>query len=266
MQPTIQAGVFSKLMGVVVSVFLLGPLVIVVGMSLSKSSGLAFPPDGVGLQWYEEFFSSEVWRNGVMLSLRLGLLVALISTVLGYALALGLHRSGARAKPVALGVVMLPLVVPSIVVAVALYLVFSSWQIVGTFSGLVAAHVALALPYVVVNVMSSLQMVGPEYERAAVSLGAHPLRAFCRTTLPLTLPGVMAGAVFAFITSWDEVVVAIFVSGPSTETLPMVMWSQMRSELDPTIAAVATSLMVVTIVGLALGGAARALTRRQVKT
>jgi putative spermidine/putrescine transport system permease protein len=266
MQSTIQAGGFAKFMGVVVSLFLLGPLVIVAGMSLSKSTGLEFPPEGLSLQWYDEFLSSEMWRNGVTLSLRLGLIVAAVSTVLGYALALGLHRSGARAKPVGLGIVMLPLIVPSIVVAVAMYLVFSSWQIVGTFGSLVAAHVALALPYVVVNVMSSLQMVGPEYERAAVSLGAHPLRAFCRTTLPLTLPGVMAGAVFAFITSWDEVVVAIFVTGPSTETLPMVMWSQMRSEIDPTIAAVATSLMFVTIVGLVLGGAARALTRRQVKT
>jgi putative spermidine/putrescine transport system permease protein len=266
MQQSIEAGRFVKLVGVLVSVFLLGPLVIVAGMSVSKSSGLAFPPDGIGLQWYEEFAASSLWRDAFSLSLRLGLIVAAISTVLGYAVALGLHRSGTRLKPVGLGVVMLPLVVPTIVVGVAMYLVFSSWHIVGTLPAVIAAHVALAMPYVVVNVLSSLQMVGPEYERAAVSLGAHPIRAFCRTTLPLTLPGVVAGAIFAFITSWDEVVVAIFVTGPETETLPMVMWSQMRSELDPTIAAVATSLMAVTIVGLALGAGARALMQRPIKT
>jgi putative spermidine/putrescine transport system permease protein len=265
-QQSIKAGPFAKLMGVVVAVFLLGPLVVVVGMAFSKSTGLQFPPEGIGLQWFSEFAQSAMWRDAFWLSLRLGLIVAVISTVLGYALAVGLNRSGSRLKPVGFGVVMMPLIVPAIVVAVAMYLVFSSWHIVGSFGALVAAHVALALPYVVVNVLSSLQMVGPEYERAAVSLGAHPLRAFCATTLPLTLPGLMAGAVFAFITSWDEVVVAIFISGPSTQTLPMVMWSQMRSEIDPTIAAVATSLMIVTILGLALGAGARALTRRQVKT
>jgi putative spermidine/putrescine transport system permease protein len=261
----IQAGWAARLMGVVVTVFLIGPLVIVVGMSLGGASRLEFPPKDVTFHWYDEFLSSELWREAIFYSLRLGLIVALVATVAGTALAVGLSRCSPRLRSVGFGVVMLPLIVPGIVIAVAMYLTFSEWRIIATTPALVLAHVTLAIPFVVVNVLSSLQLVGIDYERAAVSLGAHPLRAFWSTTLRLAMPGVLAGAVFAFITSWDEVVVAIFVSGPTTQTLPMLMWEQMRSVIDPTMAAVATFLMLMTIVGLGAGALGRTWTRRRVE-
>jgi putative spermidine/putrescine transport system permease protein len=149
------------------------------------------------------------------------------------------------------------------VLGVALYLVFANLHFVATFHGLVIAHVAMALPYVVVNILAALQLVDRDLERAARSLGANPLRAFVRTTLPLTAPGILAAAIFAFVISWDEVVVAIFLSGPTTQTLPIVMWSQMRTAMDPTIAAVATILMFTTLVALAAGSVALRAARRR---
>lgn len=258
-------GLLLKLFGAVVVVYLLAPLAIVVGMSFNGASTLGFPPRSLSLRWYEKFFDSPQWTDGVLMSLRLGLVVAVCATVLGYLLALGLDRSRLRGKAVVGAVATSPLVIPSVVLGVALYLVFARLHLVATFRGLVLAHVAMALPYVVVNVLSSLQLVDRDLERAARSLGANPVRAFVRVTLPLTAPGILAAAIFAFVISWDEVVVAIFLSGPETQTLPIVMWSQMRTSMDPTIAAVATVLMATTAVALGAGSLVLRLARRRVE-
>ncbi|HET7676906.1 MAG TPA: ABC transporter permease subunit, partial [Candidatus Limnocylindrales bacterium] len=145
-----------------------------------------------------------------------------------------------------------PIIVPVVIVAIGMYFVFVGWRLAGTFEGLVIAHTVLALPFVVVNVGVSLRTLDRTLEMAAQNLGAGPWQTFRRITLPLTMPGIAAGALFAFITSWDEVVVAIFLSSPLVRPLPVVMWSQVRSKIDPTIAAVATMLMLVTSISLLL--------------
>ena len=251
-------------MGVIVSIFLLAPLVIVAGMSLGRAPLLEFPPTDLSFHWYHEFLSSDIWRAAIVYSLRLGVMVALLSTLLGTLLALGLTRGSSRVRTIGMFLVMLPLLVPYIVTAVAMYLAFVKWHIVGTTLAMVMAHTTIAIPFVVVNVMSSLLLVGTDYERAAVGLGAHPIRALCSVTLPLALPGILAGFVFAFIVSWDEIVLALFVSGPSTQTLPLLIWEQIQSETTPTVAAVGTCLMLLTGIALTVGLLAREWTRRRI--
>jgi putative spermidine/putrescine transport system permease protein len=142
------------------------------------------------------------------------------------------------------------MIVPVIILGVGTFLLFSKWKITGTMSGLVLAHVVLALPFVIVSVMASARTLDPVLELAAASLGANRWRTFRRVVLPLIAPGVAAGALFAFITSWDEIVVAIFMTSPTLRTLPVLMWSQVRSSLDPSLAAAGTLLVVVSTVAL----------------
>jgi len=144
------------------------------------------------------------------------------------------------------GLVLSPLIVPVVVIAIGMFGLFVQWKISGSVLGLVLAHTALALPFVVVNVGTSLQTMDRNLELAAANLGANPRRSFMHITLPIILPGVVAGAIFAFITSWDEVVTAIFLTTARFRTLPVEMWEQVRQVVDPTVAAVSTTLLVVT--------------------
>ncbi len=233
-----------------VAVFLVAPMLIVVPMSFSGSSELHFPPDGFSTRWYERFFTDPLWTNALITSLQVALATVVVSTVLGTLAALGLTRGRYPFRTSVNGLILSPLVVPVVIVAIGMYFVFVDLRIAGTLPGLVAAHSVLAIPFVIINVSISLRTIDRNLEFAAQNLGASPWRTFRRITLPLILPGVAAGAAFAFITSWDEVVVAIFLSSPLVRTLPVVMWSQVRSVIDPTIAAVATMVMLVTTVSL----------------
>jgi putative spermidine/putrescine transport system permease protein len=234
----------------IVVVFLVAPMFIVIPMSFSDSSELRFPPTGLSLRWYERFVSDPLWTNAAVTSLQVALATVVVSTVLGTLAALGLTRGRYPARTIVNGLILSPLVVPVVIIAIGMYFVFVNWRIAGTLPGLVAAHSVLAIPFVIVNVSVSLQTFDRNLELAAQNLGADPWQTFRRITLPLILPGIAAGAAFAFITSWDEVVVAIFLSSPLVRTLPVVMWSQVRSVIDPTIAAVATIVMVVTTLSL----------------
>lgn len=236
----------------IVVIFLIAPMLIVVPMSFSSSNELRFPPTGFSTRWYERFLSDPLWTNAAITSLEVGFATVVVSTVLGTLAALGLTRGRYPARAIVNGLILSPLVVPVVIIAIGMYFVFVDWRIAGTLPGLVAAHSVLAIPFVIVNVSVSLRTLDRNLELAAQNLGANPWRTFQRITLPLILPGIAAGAAFAFITSWDEVVVAIFLSSPLVRTLPVVMWSQVRSVIDPTIAAVATIVMLVTTVSLLL--------------
>jgi putative spermidine/putrescine transport system permease protein len=231
-----------------IAVFLVAPTVIMGLMSLSPSTGLQFPPPGWSLRWYRTFFASPMWVEAALTSLRVAALSAVLATGLGTLAALGLVRGRFPGRGLVNAVVLSPLIVPTVVTAIGMYFVFVRWRLVGSAAALVVAHTALALPFVVVNVASSLQAVDVSLELAARSLGASPARAFRRVTLPLVLPGVISGALIAFAFSWDEVVVAIFLSTPLTRTLPAVMWGEVQTRIDPTSAAVATMISTVTFV------------------
>ncbi len=232
---------------ILIGVFLIAPTVIVIIMSFSSVSTLRFPPPGLSLQWYRNFWESPEWTGATWTSVKVAVLATLTATVLGTLLALGLMRGRFPLKSLVTGLILSPMIVPIVIVAVGTYLLFVEWRLQGTMLGFVVAHACLGIPLVVVNVAASLQTIDRNLEMAAQNLGAGPIRTFTKVTLPLIMPGVAAGAVFAFIESWDEVVVSIFLASPFVRTLPVVMWSVVRSQIDPTIAALAGMLTVLTI-------------------
>jgi putative spermidine/putrescine transport system permease protein len=228
--------------------FLVAPTLIIVPMSFTSGGRLAFPPPGFSTRWYEHFFQDARWTSATVDSVQVALLTMVLATALGTLTALGLARGRYPGRALAGALVMSPIIVPVVIVAIGVFFVFVRWQIAGTMSGLVIAHTLLALPLVVVTVGASLTTLDRTLETAAQSLGAGPWRTFRRITLPLILPGIVAGALFAFVISWDEVVIAIFLTSPLFRTLPVVVWGQVRTYVDPTVAVVATLLMVVTTV------------------
>ena len=228
-----------------VAVFLMAPLLIVVPMSFSPSTLMQFPPPGVSLRWYDSYFANRSWTDATWMSLKAGLIVAVISTALGMAAALGLARARFRGKAVLQAFILSPLIVPVIILSVGLYFVFSLIRLNGTLTGLVIGHVVLTFPYATIVIGASLEEFDRTLEEAARGLGAPPWRAFLRVTLPLLGPSVFVALLFSFLTSFDEVVLAVFITGPETITLPRKMWEGIRFELNPTIAAVSTLLIAV---------------------
>jgi putative spermidine/putrescine transport system permease protein len=233
-------------LGALTVFYLLAPTLVIVPMSFTEARILSFPPEGFSLQWYERMFTDRQWSTGMVNSLLVAVLTAIVATVLGTLAALGLSRGRFPGRSLVNGLVLSPLIVPVVVIAIGMFGLFVTWRLSGSMVGLVLAHTALALPFVVVNVSTSLQTMDRNLELAAANLGADPRRSFLHVTLPIILPGVVAGAIFSFITSWDEVVVAIFMTSARFRTLPVEMWEQVRQVVDPTVAAVSTTLLVVT--------------------
>lgn len=227
--------------------FLIAPTLIVIPMSFSSGRLLTFPPKGFSTRWYSAFMENQLWTAGAVTSVKVGTATAVLATVIGTLTALGLVRGRYPARGLFTAIVLSPLIVPVVVIAIGMFFVYSDWHIIGTLHGLILAHTTLAIPFVVVVVGTSLRTFDRTLELAAQNLGAGPIRTFVRITLPLILPSIVAAALFAFITSWDEVVVSIFLSSPIVRTLPVVIWGQVRSTIDPTIAAIATFLTGVTL-------------------
>ena len=225
--------------------FLLLPTVAIVPVSFTSTDFITFPPIGFSVRWYEAFFADPAWRGAAVTSLLVAVLATAVATASGTLAAIGMARLGRRAAGAAQTLFILPLIVPTIITAVALYDSFARLALVGTITGLVLAHAILALPFVVINVSAIMQKVDWRIVDAARSLGASPRRAFFRVTLPAIMPGVVAGAAFAFLTSFDEVVVALFVSGVDAVTLPVRMWSGIRFEISPTVAAASCLLTLL---------------------
>jgi putative spermidine/putrescine transport system permease protein len=226
------------------------PIVVVVVLSFSSASYLTFPPPAFGLRWYKEYLGSRDWLAATALSIEVGVSVVVSSTILGTVAALGLARLPPTTRMLATGLILSPLVIPVIIVAIGEYYAFARYGLVGTPLGLVLAHTCLAVPFVVTSVGASLAGFDRRLEMAALGLGATPVGTFRQVTLPLILPGVMVGGLFAFITSFDELVVTLFLSGANAVTLPRRMWEDLRYALDPTIAAVSTLTIAVTVVPL----------------
>jgi putative spermidine/putrescine transport system permease protein len=223
--------------------FLLLPITVIFPLSFSASPYLEFPPRGWSLQWYRKYVSGPGWLEATLLSLRVGLATSLLATAIGTLAAFGFTRASFRGKSLFLAVILSPILMPGIVVAVAIYFFYARIGLIGSPLGLVLAHTVLATPFVLLTVSASLQVFDRTLELASMSLGGTPLYTFTRVTLPMIRPGILSGAVFAFVTSFDELIVALFVSGTTSVTLPRRMWDGVRVELDPTIAAVAAILI-----------------------
>jgi putative spermidine/putrescine transport system permease protein len=239
-------------LGAATVTFLVAPMLVVIPMSFTSARILSWPPEGFSFQWYQEMVTDQQWSRGFINSAQVAVLTSLLATVLGTLAALGMVRGTFPGKNVANALMLSPLIVPVIIIALGFFSFFARFKLNGSLPGLVLAHTALAVPFVIVNVGTVLRTMDRNLELAAASLGASPLRTFWRITFPIALPGIFAGALFAFITSWDEVVVSIFLTSTRFRTLPAEMWEQVRQVVDPTVAAVATTVMLVTTTLLVL--------------
>ena len=231
---------------------MIAPIIVVIILSFSSASYLTFPPPAWGVRWHREYLGSRDWLAATALSIEVAISVVILSTILGTAATLGLARLPPTIRLLATGLILSPLIMPVIIVAIGVYYAFARYGLVGTPTGLILAHTCLAVPFVVTSVSASLSGFDRRLEMAALSLGATPLGTFRQITLPLILPGILVGALFAFITSFDELVVSLFLSGANAVTLPRRMWEDLRYALDPTIAAVSTLTILVTVVPMLL--------------
>jgi putative spermidine/putrescine transport system permease protein len=230
--------------------YLVFPVFVVIPVSFSSAKFLQFPPPGFSLQWYDKYFSRSDWTDATLLSFRIGAITAVLATVLGTAASLALVRGRFWGRDLINSFIVSPLIIPSIIVAIGVYFFYARLQIVGKPFALALAHTALAIPFVVINVSATLYGFDERLEYAAMNLGANRWQTFAKVTLPIIRPGVLAGALFAFITSFDELIVALFISGSTAVTLPRKMWDGLRMEIDPTIAAVSTLLIAISVLVL----------------
>ena len=233
--------------GVLAILFLLAPILVVLPLSFSAGSFLAFPLPGLSLRWYRDFAANEVWMLAARNSLLIGLAASALATLLGTLAAFGLWRARFAGRGLVLALLLAPMVVPSIVVAVALLLAFGPLGLANSHAGVIIAHAALGAPFVVVTVLAALQPFDERQLRAAAACGATPARGFLRICLPQIAPGVAAGAVFAFATSLDEVVVVLFLGGPAQRTLPRQMFSGLNDQISLTIMAAASLLILLSV-------------------
>jgi putative spermidine/putrescine transport system permease protein len=235
-----------RLFGVALLAFLLLPILVIVPLSFSASSFLAYPMPGWSLQWYENLFTAPEWIRAAKNSFIVAPAATVIATVLGTLTAVGLARVQFPGKGALMSVLIAPMVVPIVVVGVATYLFFAPLGLADSYTGLILVHAALGAPFVVTTVLATLQGFNHNLIRASLACGASPPETFFRVTLPVIAPGVISGALFAFATSFDEVVVTLFIAGPSQVTLPRQMFTGIRENINPTIAAVATLLTIFT--------------------
>jgi putative spermidine/putrescine transport system permease protein len=230
----------------VVTLWLVAPSLVVIPLSFTDRPSFNFPPAGWSTQWYANFFSDPSWMYALQASLRVGVLVTVVATVCGTAAAVAFSRSRFFGDQGMRALLLSPMVVPVIVVAIGVYAMFLRLNLLGTTLGFVVAHSVLALPFVIIPVLASLQGFDRRVEDAAAICGAGRWTVFRTITLPLVAPGVMSGSVFAFATSFDEVVLSLFIQSPYLQTLPVRMYSSVTRDTDPTIAAAATLILAFT--------------------
>jgi len=230
----------------IVLAFLIVPTLIVVPMSFSGSQYLEFPPRHWSLRWYENYFGSTAWMQATATSFKAGALTTLVATPLGTLAAYGLFVSRMRAVQLIHVLLITPIIVPVVLVAIAVFYVYVKLGLVNTLTGIVLAHSMLAIPLVIMVVTSALKSYDMSQEMVARSLGASRPRAFLMVTLPQIRFAVISGALLSFLTSFDEVIMAIFVSGGANSTLTRNMFNALRDQIDPTIAAISTMMVLVT--------------------
>lgn len=231
-----------------VCAFLLLPILFIAALSFGSSQWLVFPPPSWTFKWYGELFSDARWFESAFTSLIIGLLTMITSVLLGLMASFALVRGRFPGRQFLRGLFLTPMVLPVIVFAVAIYALFLRVGLNGTLVGFVLAHTILAFPFAVITISNSLSAFDTAVENAAVLCGATPLEAKLRITLPAIRLGLLSAALFSFLISWDEVVVAIFMASPSLQTLPVRIWGALRQDLSPVIAAVSTLLIGLTLV------------------
>jgi putative spermidine/putrescine transport system permease protein len=247
---------------VAVLLFLVAPILVIIPLSFNSEPFFTFPMAGFSWRWYQDFFTSDRWVSSIQHSLLIGICTTILATALGTLAAQGLNRREIPLRGLLMGILISPMIVPVVITAVGMYFFFGELGILNSFLGIILAHTALAVPFVVITVGATLSTYDTNLSRAASNLGATPMYVFRRVTLPLILPGIISGALFAFVTSFDETVVVLFLASPDQRTLPMQMFSGIREEVTPTITAAATLLIIFACVLL---GSIEALRRRSAR-
>jgi putative spermidine/putrescine transport system permease protein len=244
-------GGLTKAYAIGVLVFLIAPLIVIVPLSFNAepyftftSKMLSLDPDGFSLRWYGDIVANPQWLEAIGNSLIIAIASTILATVLGTLAAIGLARSNMPFRDFFMALLISPLVVPIVIAAAGMYFFYSSVGLAQTHLGIIMAHTALGVPFVVITMTATLSGFDRNLIRAASSLGADPITAFFRVTLPLVAPGMISGALFAFAASFDEVVTVLFLGGPEQRTIPRQMWSGIREQISPTILAVATLLIL----------------------
>jgi ABC-type spermidine/putrescine transport system permease subunit II len=231
--------------------FLVLPVFVVLPLGFSASPYLEFPPAGFSVRWYVRYFDSAKWMAATLLSVQIAAGTTALALAVGVPAAFALVRREFRGKSLLLAFFMAPIIVPYIITAIAVYFLFARLGLVGNPVGLLTAHTLLAVPKVLVIVAAALKGFDRTLERASMSLGAGPWTTFYRVTYPGIRPAVITAALFAFLTSFDELILSMFITGPSAVTLPKLMWDAVRLEIDPTIAAASSLLIAVAVLVLA---------------
>ncbi|MEO1018393.1 MAG: ABC transporter permease [Pseudomonadota bacterium] len=234
--------------------FLVFPILVIIPLSFNAvpfftftREMLSFDPAGYSLQWYEDFFTNPNWQKAVWNSVTISISATLLATALGTLAAIGLSQSHVPFKGAIMAALISPMIVPLIISAAGMYFFYSRIGLQGTYIGVVLAHAALGTPFVIITVTATLAGFDRSLTRAAANLGAGPITTFRKVQMPLILPGVISGALFAFITSFDEVVVVLFVGSAQQKTIPWEMFTGLREQISPTILAVATVLVILSI-------------------
>jgi len=225
--------------------FLILPIFAIIPLSFNEGSFLTYPLDGFSLRWYEEVFTTEKWLRALRNSLIIAIPATALATVLGTLAALGLANAHFRGKGLLTGLLISPMVVPLIITAVGVYFFYAPLGLTSSHTGLILIHAALGAPFVLVTVSATLEGFDTSLIRAAASLGAPPMTVFFRVIMPVILPGLVSGALFAFATSFDEVVVVLFIGGPEQRTLTREIFDGLREHVTPAITAVAALLIVL---------------------
>ena len=235
-----------------IAFYMILPILIVIPMSFSSAEFLTFPPPGFSLKWFQRYFSNDSWIRPTWDSFQVAVIAMVFSTAIGTLASIALVRTRIWGKAVVNTLILAPMIIPVIIVSIALYSFFVRLGLVGSRASLVLGHSLLCTPFVVITISASLKGFDETLEQAAMICGATRLRTFFSVTLPIIRPGIIAGALFAFIISFDEIVISMFLCGIETRTLPMKMWEGIRMEINPVIAAVSTLLIFLSVILLIL--------------
>lgn len=225
---------------------LIAPIVILIVLAFGDQGYLRFPPSSFSLRWFEAFFGDVRWRRALWSSVVIALIACAIATVLGFLAAYALVRSTLPAKKLLLSFMLMPIIVPHVITAIAMYFMSAQLGFVGNVLWIGICHAVVALPIVLLILLSTLQGVDINLERAALSLGSSRFGVFAKVVIPLAFPGILSSALFAFLASFDELIIALFLAGVRSQTLPVRIWNSLHLEVEPVIAAVSAFLIGVT--------------------
>ncbi len=233
---------------------LTAPILIIFIMSFTSVSYFQFPPPGFSTKWYQTFFENSAWIESLYRSMKIAFFTTVLATIIGTIAANGVIRLHFPGKRLFMGLMIAPMIIPVVIVGIALYRFFAPIHLTGTITGIVLSHTVLAVPIVFVTVLASLKGMDRNLELAAMGLGSTPMNAFFKVTVPFIRPSLFSGALFAFLISLDELVVTIFLAGPTTKTLPVKMWEDLRTQVEPTVAAISSILIISIIIIYLLQG------------